>query len=220
MSHFQGHQEFYDKAIYLSEQEQKDPTSVIDAFFTDYKLSEIRQLNHDMDEICLTTDKAPFDDPIQRDFLIAYRWSEEKVLEAAWVLLRNKPLEKRPVAAEDPNWNRIVNIAKILNLDDLQRKVSEIELEMINFVMIIVNASNELLQFDSKRIEASIRKLKIYPPSSTMASKDISDNQQEPYAILDLHDLSQRSLELQHKITKLSGTIIRACSERLKLKFP
>jgi hypothetical protein len=67
MSHFQKNKEFYDKPIRLSEGEKKDPFIVLDEFFTDYNLSEIREINQQADQACLTTDTPPFDDPDKRN---------------------------------------------------------------------------------------------------------------------------------------------------------
>jgi hypothetical protein len=145
MSHFQQHQEFYDKPIKLSAEEKNDPLKVIDEFFTDYNLSEIRKINHDVDRVCLSSDTPPFQDPEERDLLISYRESEEKVLEAASLLLENQKPELVPT--------KPLRSAKALkcpegalDLDDLQNRVFDIQLKVAEICQIVVKAWGEKIK--------------------------------------------------------------------------
>ena len=145
MSHFQQHQEFYDKPIRLSEEEIKDPLKVIDEFFSDYNLSEIREINHDVDRVCLSSDAPPFHDPEERDLLISYRESEEKVLEAAAVLLENQTAERQP-AQPLRSANALKCPEGALDLDDLQNKVLDIQLKVAELCHIVVKAWGEKIK--------------------------------------------------------------------------
>ena len=145
MSHFQQHQEFYDKPIRLSEEEQNDPLKVIDEFFTDYTLSEIREINHDVDRVCLSSDAPPFHDPEERDLLISFREGEEKVLEAASILVESKKAEQLP--------GKLMRSAKALkcpegalDLDDLQNRVLDIQLKVAEICQIVVKAWGEKIK--------------------------------------------------------------------------
>jgi hypothetical protein len=146
MSHFQKHQEFYDKPILLSEEEKKDPLKVIEEFFTDYNLSEIREINYDVDRVCLSSDSPPFHDPEERDLLISYRESEEKVLEAARVLLENQKVGRQPGQAL-----RSAKALKCpegaLDLDDLQSRVVELQVKVAELCQIVVLAWGEKLKY-------------------------------------------------------------------------
>lgn len=81
MSHYQ-HNRLFDQPIFLSEEEMKDPYTVILEFFSDYRLGEIREINHNMVHVCLTSGSPPYQDASERDRLLEYRGREEKVLEA------------------------------------------------------------------------------------------------------------------------------------------
>ena len=107
MSHFQQHQEFFDKPIWLSEEEEKDPLKVLEEFFTNYRLSEIREINQETSRVCLTSDIPPFQDPEQRDRLLSYREIEEKLIEAAAILLHNRGTDDHSASPEQSD--RVTN---------------------------------------------------------------------------------------------------------------
>ena len=139
MSHFQQHHQFYDKPIRLSEEEKKDPIKVIDEFFTDYNLSEIREINHDVDRVCLSSDAPPFQDPEERDLLISYRESEEKVLEAASVLLETQKPGLQP-GQPSRSAKALKCPEGAVDLDDLQSRVLDIQLKVAELCQIVVKA--------------------------------------------------------------------------------
>jgi hypothetical protein len=145
MSHFHQHQEFYDKPIRLSAEEKNDPLKVIDEFFTDYNLSEIREINHDVDRVCLSSDTPPFQDPEERDLLISYRESEEKVLEAASILL-----ESQKASQQSGKLLRSSKAMKCpegaLDLDELQNRVLDIQLKVAELCQIVVKAWGEKIK--------------------------------------------------------------------------
>ena len=86
MLYYQLHPEIFDLPILLTEQEKETPLRVIEEFFEDYKMSEIRDLHQRVHHICLTEDAPPFDEGSERDRLIVFRERIEKLLEAAWLL--------------------------------------------------------------------------------------------------------------------------------------
>jgi hypothetical protein len=142
MSHFQQHHGFYDKPIRLSEEEKKDPLKVIDEFFTDYNLSEIREINHDVDRVCLSSDAPPFHDPEEQDLLISYRESEEKVLEAAAILLERQEPGQQPgkLSLSSKAWKCPEGA---VDLDELQRRVLDIQLKVAELCQIVVKTWGE-----------------------------------------------------------------------------
>lgn len=138
MSHFQQHREFYNRAIMLTAEEQQDPLPVLDNFFTDYKLSEIREMNQNVDTLCLTTDDPPFDDATTRDSIMAYRRSEERLLEAAYLLL------KRSMPADTPANSELSKEAYGKNdnaMPILVKGLTEIQVELTNLSTILETAS-------------------------------------------------------------------------------
>jgi hypothetical protein len=140
MYHFQQHKEFFDNPIHLSDQEKVNPIRVIDGFFTDYSLSEIRELNQQMDHICLSTDSPPFEEPDERDRLLCYRKDEERVLEAAFVLLRNlDSAAKRPPFKNSTEKSLLPLIGEI-NLTDVQKRIVEIQHKVAQLCHIVTSA--------------------------------------------------------------------------------
>ena len=123
MSHFQQHPAFFNKPIRLTEEEKKNPMSVIIYFFTDYNLSEVREIHQNIDHSCLTSDVPPFDNPEERDSLLSFRESEEKVMEAALILMEmpsdvsslGHPPQSKTGANDRP--------VEGLDIDDVQNKV-------------------------------------------------------------------------------------------------
>jgi hypothetical protein len=89
MSHFNQHREFYDKPIFLSGEEEKEPLLVIKEFFADYRLSEVRAIHEEIDIACLSCNVPPFDKEDERARLLYFRKQEERILEAALLLLQH-----------------------------------------------------------------------------------------------------------------------------------
>ena len=90
MSQFLEQPGLFDQVIRLEESEKKEPMTVLERFFGDYRLHECRHHLWAMVQACLTTDNAEFDDPAERaDLLLRYQHLEE-LLEAAWLLTSRK----------------------------------------------------------------------------------------------------------------------------------
>lgn len=94
MSTFLEQKELFDQVLRLREEEKRNPMTVIECFFGDYRLHECRHYLWVMVETCLTTDNAEFCDPEERaNLLLRYR-DLERLLEAnSLLLLRAKPAE-------------------------------------------------------------------------------------------------------------------------------
>jgi len=140
MYHFQQHKEFFDRPVHLSDQEKVDPIRVIDGFFTDYSLSEIRELNQQMDHICLSTDSPPFEEPDERDRLLCYRNDEERALEAAFLLSRKYDPASKPAPTENSTSKVPHHLFGEIDLTDLQRRLVEIQHRLAQLGLIVANA--------------------------------------------------------------------------------
>jgi hypothetical protein len=88
MSHFQEHRDFYNNPIYLTEKQQANPVQVFSDFFTDYHLVDIRQIQGEVTETCLTTDMPPFTDAEERANFLSFQRKLMSVLEAAALLAK------------------------------------------------------------------------------------------------------------------------------------
>lgn len=139
MSHFQQHSKFYNLPIHLSEDEMKAPLSVVDDFFTDYKLNEIRELNDQTLHICLTCDSPPFDNGSERDRILDYRRKEERVLEAAYLLLQEST-SKKSSALEGGAADRKGVSSLGLNLSELHNRILNIQVETSEILAAIASA--------------------------------------------------------------------------------
>jgi hypothetical protein len=91
MLQYRTHREIFNNPILLSKEETTEPLTIIAQFFDDYSLSEIRAFNEDIDFVCLTSDKHPFDSGSERDRLLDFRQNELRLLEAAYLLTRLDP---------------------------------------------------------------------------------------------------------------------------------
>jgi len=130
MSHFQQHPAFFNKPIKLTEEEKKDPMSVIIDFFTDYNLSEVREINQSIDHICLTSDAPPFDDPEERDNLLSFRENEEKLMEAALLLMETQSEGPTPVRPPHSKVDGDGQAIEGMDIKDVQSKVFRLQSEL------------------------------------------------------------------------------------------
>lgn len=86
MSQFSEHPAFYNRPIWLSEEQKNNPHGVLVSFFYDYHLIDLREFLSEVSEICLTSDEHPFDEAIKRANLICYHRRFEILLEAAFLV--------------------------------------------------------------------------------------------------------------------------------------
>jgi hypothetical protein len=93
MSPFQLHSEFYNQPIQLTEEQQHEPSNVLDDFFTDYSLSEVRDILNTNAEVCITCDIHPYDAGEKRADLLQFQKKLELLLEAAF-LIRSQQIKK------------------------------------------------------------------------------------------------------------------------------
>lgn len=124
MSHFQQHREFFNRPIMLTAEEQTNPLLVFDDFFTDYNLIEVREMNQDTDRLCLSTDDPPFNEATTRDGLISYRRSEERLVEAAYILW------KKGISPNTPLYDQTemdANPTPTTDADNFVKGLSEIQ---------------------------------------------------------------------------------------------
>jgi hypothetical protein len=97
MSRFKNYREIYDQLICLPEESKSDPMQVVMDFFDDYRLSELRQIQNEIERVCLTTDEPPFDEPKERANFLSYSEKLICLLEAV-LLLTSRASEVGPPA--------------------------------------------------------------------------------------------------------------------------
>jgi hypothetical protein len=94
MSEFLSHPEFFNQPVCLSQDELEFPMKVINQFFSDYSLSEVRDIHDNIGEVCLTSDSPPFSDGDQRANFLLYQNNVIRFFEAVFVLAEIKAQRK------------------------------------------------------------------------------------------------------------------------------
>jgi len=87
------HPKFFNQPILLASGDQKDPQSVIQKFFEDYQLAELRDFISQTSYVCMVSNLSPFDDPEERANILLYHHRLEELYEALSLLpyCRNAP---------------------------------------------------------------------------------------------------------------------------------
>lgn len=88
MSPFQLQSEFYNLPIRLSAEQLDNPASVLKDFFTDYNLSEVREILNINAEVCLTSDIHPYEAGERRADFMHFQQKLELLLEAAFLMAK------------------------------------------------------------------------------------------------------------------------------------
>jgi hypothetical protein len=187
MSHFQQHREFFNRPIMLTVEEQQDPLSIIDDFFTDYNLCEIRKINEDTDHVCLTTDEHPFVEATARDCLIAYRRAQERVMEAIWVIWRHST--RTPAPDSDVSTTALESL-KDRDIYNVLKCLSEILVDFGRLVDILITWPSKATPI-----------LSLYE-----ASRMPKNTEQLP---LDIEDVRQNALNLHSRLSQVISETIR-----------
>jgi hypothetical protein len=94
MSEFFNHSEFFNQPVCLTRDEIEFPIKVINQFFSDYSLSEVRAIHGDIEEVCLTSDAPPFSDGDLRANFLLYQNNLIRFFEAVFVLAEIKAQRK------------------------------------------------------------------------------------------------------------------------------
>jgi len=87
MSTFLEHLDFFDHPIMLPEEFRQAPLLFLKRFFSDYKLSELWDLQFKVLETCLSSGYPPFDDAQERADIILFHKNKQLLFEAAFLLL-------------------------------------------------------------------------------------------------------------------------------------
>jgi hypothetical protein len=88
MSLYQQHQQFYNQPIRLTQSQIKSPREVIEDFFSDLRLHDIREDLAKLLECAMITDCEHFEMPKQRASIITFLEHLEEMIEAAYLLTK------------------------------------------------------------------------------------------------------------------------------------
>jgi len=191
MSHFQQHQEFYDKPVWLSKEEEKQPIKVIKDFFDDYRLSELRDIQDQIQKVCLTSDEGAFSLAESRSNLLCYNDKLIRLLEAAAYLKDSfVPLAKELKTEVLP---RKVTAGRFdMRVSDLVRGINDVGVDVAHLCVIIVKAWTAKECAEMPALAPRAKKVAAPPPLPP----------------LDLDKLHTMALTLQNKLAKLAGVAV------------
>jgi hypothetical protein len=82
MSYYLQQPELFNQPILLSAEERKNPLLIIEGFFCDHALYEVRDFFYNIEDVCLTTDRHPFCEPEARSDFLTMKESTLKLVEA------------------------------------------------------------------------------------------------------------------------------------------
>jgi hypothetical protein len=88
MSQISEQSGFSDQLILLTEEQQHNPFAVLEDFFADNNLPELRAFFSDIRHTCLTTDTGPFREAEKRSTLLNLHTKIEAVFEAAYIIAK------------------------------------------------------------------------------------------------------------------------------------
>src|SRR5580692_2504997 len=143
MSRFKDNPNIYDQLICLSEKEKLAPMEVVKDFFAYYRLSELRDIQDQIQRVCLTSDKEAFNQSKGRADLLAYNDKLIRLLEAATQLSEIIALPSSPQKAEIPSPKLTPAKSFDPRIADLVKGINDFGVDVAHLCVIIVNAWTE-----------------------------------------------------------------------------
>jgi hypothetical protein len=192
MSRFKDHTAIYDQLISLSEREKQAPIEVIKDFFADYRLSEVREIQDQIQKVCLTADDAVYNQPEARSNLIFYNEKLIRLLEAACQLRDVFVPTTVEIKTEDTIKKSVPTKVYDDRIPDLVKGVNYIAIDVANLYLFIVKAWTAKMEAEFKARLGNPKKPATVP-------------QLPPVDLDKLHAMAQ---DLQSKLAKLSGLAI------------
>jgi hypothetical protein len=192
MSHFKDNPNIYDQLICLSEKEKLAPMEVIKDFFAYYRLSELRDIQDQIQRVCLTSDKETFNQSKGRADLLAYNDNLMRLLEAATQLSEIFALPPSPQKTEIPSPKLTPAKSYDPRIAELVKGINDVGVDVAHLCVIIVNAWTAKVCDEMK-----------LPP---LGNKKSSPPSRLPP--VDLDKLHSMALTLQNKLAKLAGLAV------------
>ena len=203
MSRFKDHPNIYNQLICLSEKDKQAPMGVIKDFFADYRLSELRDIQDQIQRVCLTSDDGAFTKPEARSNLLSYNDKLICLLEAAsylqdWFV---------PLANEVKNELLPKKTATIKNFDrqvsELVKGINDVAVDVAHLCVIIVKAWTAKVCSEME-----------LPNHPSKKSAPIA-----PLSSLDLDKLHSMAHTLQNKLTKLAAIAVDILINELNIQY-
>ena len=189
MSQFKDNSRIYDQLICLSEKEKLAPMEVVKDFFAYYRLSELRNIQDQIQQVCLTSEEGAFSQSKSRSNLLAYNHKLIRVLEAAShlseMLLPSVSTRKNEAPLNKSIPRRIVDT----RISDLVKSINEVGIEVAKLYLLIVKAWTAQLHSELKLSTNENKKAR-----AALTLK--------PVNLEEIHTMAQA---LQNKLVKLIG---------------
>jgi hypothetical protein len=140
MSRFADYPKIYDQLICLPKEQISDPNLTIKDFFANYRLSELRKIQDDIQKVCLTSEDAAFSDPKGRSNLVRYNDKLICLLEAASQLQEtlnspNKvPNPERAIPVSTPAKSNYKEVSEIVSA------INDAAVDVAKLCVVIMNA--------------------------------------------------------------------------------
>lgn len=192
MSRFTNNPAIYNQAIGLSEKDKQDPIGGIKDFFTKYPLSDVRDIQDQIQRVCLIAEKGIFSRPDGRTKLMDYLEQLIFLFEAAFQLSQSFSAafkSEMPVGRSEEELSPKHYDPHVM---DLVNGINGAVVDVAQLCVIVVNAWGDKMDEYFK-----------LPPSS---SKNLVRSTR--LAWVDLNNLQSMALALQNKMAKLSGMAI------------
>lgn len=87
MSYLSGRTGSQYQTKWLTDEEKKSPFGIIESYFYDHSIGEVRDFYAQVQRSCLTIDQVPWNDAEKRADLLLYNQKTGKLLEAIWVIM-------------------------------------------------------------------------------------------------------------------------------------
>jgi len=191
MSRFTDHPEIYDQLICLSKVQISDPMLTIKDFFANYRLSELRKIQDDIQRVCLTSEDAVFSDPHGRSNLLRYNDKLICLLETASQLQEKL---NSPNKASKPEHATTISTPVRSNYKQISEVVSainDVAVDVAKLCIVIINAWHTKVISEMKM---TTKPKKGAPETSAPA--------------MDLEKLHFMALTIQNKLATLANIAI------------
>ncbi len=192
MSHFDDHANIYDQLICLSKEQIGDPMLTLRDFFANYRLSELRKIQDDIQKVCLTTEGAAFGDPAGRSHLLRYNDKLICLLEAASRLQENFISADKAPKPEGATSGPMAVKDNYTQISEIVSRINDAAVDVANLCLIVVNAWHKKVLAELKVKQAK-------------AEKGASSTSIPP---LDLEKLHSLAIALQNKLAKLANVAV------------
>jgi hypothetical protein len=191
MSRFTDYPTIYDQLICLSKEQISDPTLTIKDFFANYRLSELRKIQDDIQKVCLTTEDAAFSDSKGRSNLLRYNDKLICLLEAASQLQEKLNFPNKAPKSEGATTKLTPVRSNYKQVSELVSTINDVAVDVAKLCVVIMNAWHTKVLAEMK--------MATNPKKGASATSEPA---------MDLEKLHFMALTIQNKLATLANIAI------------